>query len=262
MAGREETRTRFLKELGRPFIYEDLFDAVADTVFFVKDAAGRYVAVNRTLATRTGRASKDELIGLTATEAFPGMLGELIAEQDRSVLSEGQPINGKLELHLYPGGAEGWCLTWKSPILGRDNGIVGLSGLSRDLQTLASPTADMAGMSRLIDYVHRNIDKPLLTAELADRANLSAYQLDVRIRSLFGLSIRQYLVRARVELACSRLRHTAHPISRIALDCGYGDQAAFTRQFRKSVGLTPWQYQQHHRLRAAGDGSEPSEPGP
>jgi AraC-like DNA-binding protein len=28
----------------------------------------------------------------------------------------------------------------------------------------------------------------------------------------------------------------------LALECGYADQAAFTRQFHKSVGLTPRAY--------------------
>jgi AraC-like DNA-binding protein len=35
--------------------------------------------------------------------------------------------------------------------------------------------------------------------------------------------------------------------NQIALDCGYGDQAAFTLQFRKSVGLTPRAYRDRHR---------------
>lgn len=243
----EQARGRFLKALGRPFVYEDLFDAITDTVFFVKDVEGRYVAVNRTLAVRTGRLRKSDLIGLTASEVFPGILGELIAEQDRAVLRDGQPIHGKLELHLYPGGAEDWCLTWKEPILGHNNRIVGLAGISRDLRPLSSPLGDLAGVSRTIDHIRKHIDAPLRVADLAGRAGLSAYQLDLRMRGLFGLSVRQYLVRARIELACSRLRHTDLPISRIALDCGYADQAAFTRQFRKSVGLTPWQYQKHHR---------------
>jgi AraC-like DNA-binding protein len=248
MTPHEDVRARFLKALGRPFVCEDLFDAITDTVFFVKDVEGRYVAVNRTLAIRTRRMRKSDLLGLTATEVFPGLLGELIAEQDMTVVKEGRPIHGKLELHLYPGGTEGWCLTWKEPILGQDNRIIGLSGISRDLQTLSGPIGDMASISRTIDHIHQNIDAPLRIGDLAKHADLSPYQFDLRIRALFGLSTRQYLVRARVELACSRLRHTDQPISRIALDCGYADQSAFTRQFRKSVGLTPWQYQKHHRV--------------
>lgn len=253
MKSRQAARPSFPKGMEHPFIYEDLFDAVADTVFFVKDVEGRYVAVNRTLAERTGRASKSELVGLRATEVFSGVLGELIAQQDREVMTEGRPIHGKLELHLYPDGTEGWCLTWKEPVLGQDNRIIGLCGLSRDLQTFVGLTTDMDGISRIIDHVQGNIDKPQRIGDLAQRAGLSAYQLDVRIRGLFGLSIRQYLVRARIDFACSLLRNVDQPISHIALDCGYGDQAAFTRQFRKSVGLTPWQYRQHHRARGPGD---------
>jgi AraC-like DNA-binding protein len=242
----EEVRTRFLEALGRPFVYEDLFDAITDTVFFVKDVEGRYVALNRTLALRTGRTSKSDLIGLTAIEVFPGVLGELIAAQDRSVAKDGRPIHGKLELHLYPSGTEDWCLTWKEPIVGDDGRIIGLSGISRDLTSLTAPAGNMRSLSRVIDHIHENIDSPLRIADLAERAGLSVDQLDLRIRALFGVSMRQYLVRARIELACSSLRQSERPISRIALDCGYADQTAFTRQFRKSVGLTPWQYQKHH----------------
>ena len=46
----------------------------------------------------------------------------------------------------------------------------------------------------------------------------------------------------RIGRACDRLRHTEAPLSELALECGYADQAAFTRQFRKSVGLTPGAY--------------------
>lgn len=243
----EDVRAQFLKRLGQPFIGEDLFDAIADTVFFIKDAAGRYVSINRTLVARTGRQHKDELIGLTAAQVFPGILGQRIAEQDRAVLREGRPLNDKLELHLYPGGEEGWCLTWKVPIVGSNGSIIGLSGISRDLQTVAGHAAEFPHLARTIDYIQKNLHEPLRTAELAKDAGLSPYQLDLRIRGLFGLSIGQYLVRARIDLACNRLRHTDQPISLIALDCGYADQAAFTRQFRKSVGLTPSQYQRRHR---------------
>jgi AraC-like DNA-binding protein len=202
---RGDARDRLLKALERPFAGDELFDAVPDTVFFLKDAEGRYVAVNQTLVVRAGRKSKNDLIGLFAHEVFPGLLGARIAAQDMAVTRSGRSIHGQLELHLYPGGEEGWCLTWKDP---------------------------------------------LRVADLAALAGLSTFQLDLRMRALFGVSIGQYLVRARIEHACSRLRLTDEPISQIAQDCGYSDQAAFARQFRKSVGLTPSQYQRRHLERA------------
>ncbi|MBI1246063.1 MAG: helix-turn-helix domain-containing protein [Alphaproteobacteria bacterium] len=247
MANDDDARTQFLKRLGRPFPGEDLFDAIPDTVYFVKDGAGRYVAVNRTLADRTGFSAKARLIGCTAREVFPGVLGERIAAQDRAVLASARPIHAKLERHLYPGGAEGWCLTWKEPILGRDGTVIGLCGISRDLQPAAGPARDIADVARALDHVARNLDRPLRAGALARRAGLSAYQLDQRIRALFGISTRQYIVRARMELACSRLRGSDSPIGEVALECGYGDQAAFARQFHHSVGLTPRQYRHLHR---------------
>jgi AraC-like DNA-binding protein len=242
----DDARDRLLGALGRPFAGDELFDAVPDTVFFLKDAEGRYVAVNQTLVVRTGQKSKSDLIGRLAHEVFPGVLGDRIAAQDKAVTCSGRPIHGQLELHLYPGGEEGWCLTWKEPLQGRDKRIVGLCGISRDLQSLSGAHGDEAGLSRSIDHIHTHLDAPLRVDDLAALAGLSTFQFDLRMRALFGVSVGQYVMRARIELACSRLRLSDEPISRIALDCGYSDQAAFTRRFRKSVGLTPSEYQRRH----------------
>lgn len=99
--------------LARGLAADALFDAVPDTVYFVKDAEGRYTAVNQTLVERTGRASKADLVGRTADEVFPGALGRRIAEQDRAITLGGRMLTAELELHLYPDRREGWCLTWK-----------------------------------------------------------------------------------------------------------------------------------------------------
>ena len=99
----------------------------------------------------------------------------------------------------------------------------------------------MKALSNALDHIRHNLDRPLLLADLAKRAALSTYQLDQRIRSLFGPAGHK-IARARIELACNRLRQTGTAISRVALDCGYADQAAFARQFKKYVGLTPKAY--------------------
>jgi len=224
---------------------EGLFDGVADTVFFIKDAEGRYTSVNTTLVMRTGRTRKRDLLGRTAVDVFPGLLGQRIAAQDRAVLRSARPVAGLLELHLYPDGREGWCLTWKQPLTGPGGRASGLVGISRDLGPGESP--DMPGLARALDHVRENIDAPLRLDELADMAGLSRYQLDQRLRGLFGVTGGQYVVRARIDHACTLLRAGDETISSVALACGYGDQASFTRQFRKSVGLTPSDYQKRHR---------------
>lgn len=236
-------RARFAGALASPFLGDELFDSIPDTVFFLKDEAGRYVAVNDTLVERCGLKQKSDLLGRTVGEVFPAPLASRFADQDASVLS-GRSIQGQLELHLYPGGREGWCLTWKEPLIGRDGRIAGLSGISRDVLSAGSAGEALPALSGVLDYIRSHLDSPLRLPDLAERAGLSVFQFDRRIRELFGLTAGQYVTRARIELACNRLRRSDHPISRIALECGYGDQAAFTRQFRKSVGLTPKAYRE------------------
>ncbi len=48
-------------------VIEQLFDHVPDTVFFVKDRAGRYLATNQTLVERCGLRTKAELLGQAVT---------------------------------------------------------------------------------------------------------------------------------------------------------------------------------------------------
>src|SRR5271168_3155738 len=120
--------------LGRPFPAIELFDHIADIVFFIKDREARYVAANQTLADRCNFADKRALIGRKASQVFPPPLGERFEAQDLKVIAEGLSIRGRMELHLYPDGGEGWCLTWKEPLFDRAGRVVGLVGLSRDLR--------------------------------------------------------------------------------------------------------------------------------
>jgi AraC-like DNA-binding protein len=106
---------------------------------------------------------------------------------------------------------------------------------------------DYAALSGCIGHIHTHFDQPLRLPELAAMAGMSVYQLDRRIRALFRLSAGQYLVKVRIDAACAKLRDTAHAIAQIALDCGYSDQSAFSRQFRQTVGMPPLAYRRKFR---------------
>jgi PAS domain S-box-containing protein len=232
----------FLESLDGLLPVDRLFDGVPDVVFFVKDAQGRYMAVNDTLAARCGLAGKEVALGLTAEEVFPPPLGDAFALQDQEILRGGNPIRDHLELHLYAGGRSGWCLTFKEPILGRRGNVVGICGISRDLHSPGEQGEDFAALSRAIEYIHRHLDEPLRLPELAELAGFSVYQFDQRIRSLFCVTAGQYLVKIRIETACQKLSETNEAIAQIALACGYSDQSAFTRQFKQVVGISPMAY--------------------
>ncbi len=217
----------------------ELFDGVPDIVFFVKDRAGRYLAVNETLVARCQLSCKEEALGRTARDIFPGELGESFAAQDAEIVALGRGLRDRLELHFYPGGRRGWCLSHKEPVRDARGRAIGLCGISRDLQMPGERECDLSALSAALEHIRQNLDQPLRLPELARIAGLSVYQFDQRIRALFQLTAGQYLVKLRIDAACAALAAGDAPIAEIALDCGYSDQSSFSRQFKQAVGFSP-----------------------
>ena len=238
----EDLRNDFFQRLRAPFSMERLFDHIDDIAFFIKDDQGRYLAVNQTLLTRSGIPDRNDFLGRTAAELFPAPLGESFVEEDLQVMREARGLHGQLKRHIYAGGQEDWCLTNKEPLFDNAGAVIGLIGISRDLNVSTLPDTDLQGLSKLLSHIRENLDKPLRIEPLAASADLSPYQLDQRIRALFQLSAGQYITKTRIDAACHALTNTATAIADVALDCGYADQSAFTRQFKQSVGITPGAY--------------------
>lgn len=233
--------------LAEPFTAESVFDCLAGVVYFVKNERAEYVVVNRTLAKRCGGGDKKMLVGRTAAQVFPPPLGQVFWDQDVSLQRTGEPVTNQLELHLYPNGEAGWCLTDKIPLRDSTGVVIGIVGVSQDLHA-PDESADMyQDVAAAVRYARDHLDRRIVTADLARVAGLSAYQFDARIRLLFRLTTGQFLVKLRMDHAAEQLAGGDRPVARIALSCGYGDQSAFTRQFRRTTGLTPLEYRRTHR---------------
>jgi PAS domain S-box-containing protein len=234
-------------ELASPFTGEELFDCLTDLTFFIKNLRGEYVVVNQELVSRCGYREKRELTGRRADEVFPPPLGQSYLAQDQALLRSGVPILNQLELHIYHSGRIGWCLTNKLPLKGCHGRVVGLVGISKDLQAPNERGADYSPLAAVVRHIQAHYGEPLQIADLARRAELSPYQLDQRIRKVFQITTGQFILKARMDAAVRRLRETNDAIASIALECGYSDQSAFTRQFRQTVGLTPSEFRKTTR---------------
>jgi AraC-like DNA-binding protein len=221
---------------------ETLFDLLPDVVFFIKDPDGRYRSVNQTLVVRCGLRSKLDLLGHTAAEVFPPPLGTRFLEQDLSVCASGTPITQQLELHLYPTRKEGWCLTDKLPLFGEGGTIFGLVGISRDLQKPGKDGGGYRELAAVIDHVQSHYGHPLRVEELATVTGLSVYQLNRRLGAIFGITASQLITKTRIDAASQMVRSDSSSIAEISFACGYSDQSAFSRVFRRTVGLTPREY--------------------
>lgn len=220
-----------------------VLDAIPNAAVFIKDTQARYVLANRTLVQRCGLKQLQPLLGRTSAEVFPAQLGPGYTEQDRRVLEKGQVLEDQLELHLYGSREPGWCLTHKRPLLSRSDAIIGLVGISVDLQSAATAHPAYARLAEVDEYIRQHFHEPITLDTLTRIAGLSVAQLERYCTRAFQLTPRQMITKARLEHA-HRLLQTELPITDVALQCGYTDHSAFSRQFKQLTGFTPRQYRQ------------------
>jgi len=234
------TESTFDFEVFRPFA--TLFDGEENTVFFVKDIQGRYVFSNRALL-RCGHSRNAKAVrGKTPSEIFGTLLGEGYERQDQMVINQQRPIRDLLELHVYPDLTVNWCITNKHPIYDHNRKVAGLVGTSRDLKPADMKMAEFSRLSPVLKYITDHVENLPTVVRLAQQVRLSPYQFDRLIRKVFGMTTGQWLLKQRLDRARRLLTDTRTAIAEIALSTGYSDQSTFTRQFRKTTGLTPIQF--------------------
>jgi AraC-like DNA-binding protein len=232
-------QTRFFEDHA---VAEALFDAIPDVVFFLKDTTGRYVVVNRTLADRCAGGDKTRLLGRRPEDVFPPALAASYARQDESVLKTGRIVDGALELHLYPGGVAGWCLTTKLALRDENGRITGVAGISRDLNAPGEKAGGYAELANVLEHMRLHFDETLRIEDLATMAGFSVYQFEQRVRRLFQMSPLQLLHKLRLDESTRLLRETEMTLGEIALQTGWCDQSAFTRNFTRYSGTSPGRF--------------------
>ncbi|MFN8371846.1 MAG: AraC family transcriptional regulator [Anaerolineae bacterium] len=87
---------------------------------------------------------------------------------------------------------------------------------------------------------------------LAAEVNLSSSRFAARFSQALGESCMEYVTKWRLNIACKMLRTTDASVDEIAYDVGYTDLPAFTRVFRRYMGLTPARWRKTGQLHPSG----------
>jgi AraC family transcriptional regulator len=94
--------------------------------------------------------------------------------------------------------------------------------------------------ARKVDqFIAQNLDRTIGVGELASLARLSTTHFSRVFKRSFGVTPRDYVMRARLDRAKGLLSQTSLSLCQIALDCGFCDQAHMSRIFHQVVGATP-----------------------
>jgi AraC-like DNA-binding protein len=92
-----------------------------------------------------------------------------------------------------------------------------------------------------ISLIHRHPDRQWSLASLATEVAMSRSAFAARFTDLVGEPAMQYLTRWRMHVALTSLQENKAPLTEIARRVGYRSEAAFSRAFKRIVGLAPGQ---------------------
>jgi AraC-like DNA-binding protein len=94
-------------------------------------------------------------------------------------------------------------------------------------------------IGRAISLIHRDPARQWTVASLAQELAMSRSALAARFTELVGEPVMQYVTRWRMHLALSALREEGVTVGELASRLGYRSEAAFSRAFKRVVGVPP-----------------------
>ncbi len=188
----------------RPAVFEDsaerdpgIQQALIDNFPFLvwlKDADGRFLAVNRPFAEACGRGAPAEVAGKTDLDVWPRELAEAYRADDREVMASGR--RQQVEEQIERDGRRDWFETYKTPVFdarGRVRGTLGfarnvterklaeqrLQALQRQTDLLSRFAAELIGLpADRVDAALNRVLRDMGELVQADRAYVFRYDFD------------------------------------------------------------------------------------
>lgn len=95
---------------------------------------------------------------------------------------------------------------------------------------------------RTEEMLRSHLEGNIRIADLATACQLSPSHFSRCFRQSFGISVHQWLIRLRIDIAKDLLREPGLSLSEVGFRSGFCDQAAFTRAFNKLEDITPFRW--------------------
>lgn len=104
------------------------------------------------------------------------------------------------------------------------------------------PEMENEHISRCKDYIYTHLHGVLTVAEIADAIGLNANYLSTLFRRTCGVSLKEYILRRKIDLARNLLTYSNYSLTDIACYLGFSSPCHLSREFHRFAGQTPAKY--------------------
>lgn len=101
----------------------------------------------------------------------------------------------------------------------------------------------------IVDYIRRNSNVNLKVSDISDHFGYNEKYLSHLFGSVSGITLKQYILQSKMEVANYLLTDTNQPISEISITLGFNDSHNFMKAYKKITGLTPSEYRNAYSQR-------------
>ncbi|MGH2595837.1 MAG: diguanylate cyclase domain-containing protein [Actinomycetota bacterium] len=122
--------------------FHALMENTDDSISF-RDREGRLITVSRRMAESLGFADPSELVGKTDVDLFGDPLGHVMLMEDLRIMESDEPILGLVQSRRAGPSEMSWTVTSKVPLHDAAGNVVGLMGITREIDDLQSGEVDL-----------------------------------------------------------------------------------------------------------------------
>jgi len=94
-------------------------------------------------------------------------------------------------------------------------------------------------INRVRAFIDEHLTECIRVSDLSELARSSPSYFSAAFKRTFGAAPHAYLMKRRISMAVEQMLGSDAPLCEIAMNCGFADQAHFSRQFRRLMGSTP-----------------------
>ena len=222
-----------------------LFEHLTNICFFAKDIDGCLYVVNKAHVHHLGKSNELDVIGRKDSDFFPPSMYEKFRKDDLKVMENQSPLLQIVELFPNLQGIPDWYITNKIPLFSSDNKVMGVMGSIEKYEASKQVSLSDKRLLKMFKYIQNHFTENIAINNLASECRLSLRQFERKFREQLRITPRELIIKMRIQLACDQLQDPDNRLSEIAYHCGFYDQSALTRQFKKHMGFTPSQYRKH-----------------
>ena len=103
-------------------------------------------------------------------------------------------------------------------------------------------TSNSTQIGAAIDYIMEHLAEPIKASDLADACNMSETHFRRIFDDYVDMSPMDYVNLCRVQSACDIMKRGSESMDLVAEKCGFSGVSTFNRNFKKFLGITPYQW--------------------